>query len=69
MKSLNKVQLEILRQFEKCDSEEDLKQLQKMLINFLYQRAMRIAEKVDKEKGYTQETFQQWSKEHFGNIA
>ncbi len=39
MKSLNKVQLEILRQFEKCDGEEDFKLLRKLLSKFWMDRA------------------------------
>jgi hypothetical protein len=64
MKSLNKVQLEILRQFEKCDSEEDLKLLRKLLAKFWLDRAVESADKAADERGYTAETFEQFRQEH-----
>ena len=64
MKSLNKVQLEILRQFEKCDSEEDFKLLRKLLSQFWMDRAVEEADRVADERGYTAETFEQFRHEH-----
>ena len=64
MKSLNKVQLEILRQFEKCDGEEDFKLLRKLLSKFWMDRAVEEADKAAKERGYTAETYEQFRHEH-----
>lgn len=64
MKSLNKVQLEILRQFEKCDSEEDFKQLRKLLAKFWLDRAVKEADGVWDERGYTTELMEEWKNEH-----
>ena len=62
---LNQAQLEVLKLLVSIpNSEEDISELKKMLLDYLYKRAMRIAVKVDKEKGYTQETFERWSNEH-----
>jgi hypothetical protein len=59
---LNQAQLEVLKLMVSVpNTDEDIAELKKLLLNYLYQRAMRIADKVDKEKGYTQETFNQWS--------
>ena len=62
---LNQAQLEVLKLMVSVpNTDEDIAELKKLLLNYLYQRAMRIADKVDKERGYTQETFNQWSQEH-----
>jgi hypothetical protein len=59
---LNQAQLEVLKLMVSIpNTEEDISELRKLLLNYLYQRAMRIANKVDKERGYTKETFIQWS--------
>ena len=60
MKTLNKVQLEILRQFEKCDTEEDFKLLRKLLAKFWLDRAVEAADIAADERGYTVETFEQF---------
>lgn len=64
MNALNKVQLEILRQFEKCDSEADFKLLRKLLAKFWLDRAVESADKAADERGYTSETFEQFRHEH-----
>lgn len=64
MTALNKVQLEILRQFEKCDSEADLKSLRKLLSKFWLDRAVDAADKAAEERGYTRETFEGFRDEH-----
>ena len=62
---LNQAQLEVLKLLVSVpNSEEDIAELKKLLLDYLYKRAMRIAVQVDKEKGHTQETFEKWSKEH-----
>lgn len=62
---LNQAQLEVLKLMVSIpNTAEEIAELKKMLLKYLYQRAMKIAVKVDKEKGYTQDTFQEWSQEH-----
>ncbi len=62
---LNQAQLEVLKLMVNIpNTDEDISELKKLLLNYLYQRAMRITAAVDKEKGYTKETFKQWSEEH-----
>jgi hypothetical protein len=63
--SLNQAQLEVLKLMVNIpNSAEEIAELKKLLVNYLYQRAMRLTAEVDKEKGYTQDTFKQWSEEH-----
>lgn len=63
--SLNQAQLEVLKLMVNIpNSAEEIAELKKLLVNYLYQRAMRLTSEVDKEKGYTQDTFKQWSEEH-----
>jgi hypothetical protein len=62
---LNQAQLEVLKLMVSIpNTAEEIADLKKMLLKYLYQRAMKITAKVDKEKGYTQDTFQEWSQEH-----
>jgi hypothetical protein len=61
---LNSAQLAVLKLMVNLDTEQELAELQAVLVQYLYERAMRHAEQVDKERGYTQETFDQWANEH-----
>ncbi len=64
MTTFNKAQLEILRQFQWCKSEEDFKSLRKVLKKFWLDRAVDSADKASIEKGYTRETFEGFMNEH-----
>lgn len=64
MTTLNKAQLEILRQFERCKTDEDFKSLRKVLKKFWLERAIESADKVYIKKGYTSETFEGFMTEH-----
>ena len=61
---LNQSQIEILKMFEFHKSEEDLARLKKALIEYLYQRATEEADRVWVERGYTQQTMEEWKNEH-----
>jgi hypothetical protein len=60
---LNPSQLEIIKLFESHKTEEDLKKLKKALIQYLYERAAEAADKAFDERGYTQDTIEQWKTE------
>ena len=60
----NQTQIEILKMFEFHKSEEDLQRFKRFLIDYLYQLATAEADKVWDERGYTQETMEQWKDEH-----
>jgi hypothetical protein len=62
--SLNPTQLAILKMFESHKSEEDLKRLKKVLVNYLFDCAIAEADRVWEERGYTAETVEQWKHEH-----
>jgi hypothetical protein len=61
---LNQSQIEILKMFEFHKTEEDMKRLKKVLLDYLYNRAMEETSKVWDERGYTAETMEQWKDEH-----
>ena len=62
---LNQAQLEVLKLLVSIpNSEEDIAELKKTLLEYLYNRAMREATKIDDERGYTQQTYEQWKNEH-----
>ena len=61
---LNQSQIEILKMFEFHKSEEDLKRLKNVLIDYLYNRATEEADRIWEEKGYTAETMEEWKNEH-----
>jgi hypothetical protein len=60
---LNPSQLEIMKLFESHKTEEDLKKLKKALIKYLYERAADAADKAFDERGYTEDTIEQWKNE------
>lgn len=65
METLNAAQLEILKLFRAGQTEEELKELKKVLLKFL---ADRLQKQVDEEwdrRGYTSETIEEWKHEHF----
>jgi hypothetical protein len=61
---LNLTQIEILKMFAFHQSEEDLQALKKVLVNYLFQRAVEEADRVWDERGYTEQTVEEWKKEH-----
>ena len=66
---LNNTQLEILKLFEKEQSEEDLKEIKSLLVTYLADKVTRTADKAFDEKAFTTSIFEQWKKEHFRKSA
>jgi hypothetical protein len=64
MPALNQAQIEILKLFEFHQSEEELKRLKNFLLEYLFQRATEEADRVWEERGYNEETVEQWKQEH-----
>jgi hypothetical protein len=62
---LSNLQLELLKLYAYPISDEELKDIKKMLADYFAKKLDEEVDKVWKEKGYTQETIQQWKKEHF----
>jgi hypothetical protein len=65
METLNAAQLEILKMFKTFKSEEELKELKAHLSKFLVKKMTDAADKAWEERGYTNETVEQWKHEHF----
>jgi predicted CopG family antitoxin len=65
MPALNNAQLEILKLFKHEKSEEELLEIKKLLSDFLFRKAIKLADDVYEEKGYTQEDVESWKNEHF----
>ena len=57
---LTNTQLEILKVFAYESQEEDLQDLKKVLIKFFADRVRKRTAQIWQEKGYTDETMQDW---------
>ena len=62
---LNEQQLDMLRLFKEPMSEEDYNEIRRFIVKFLAKKLDGEMERLEKEKGWTQETYEQWGKEHF----
>jgi hypothetical protein len=65
MPALNNTQLEILKLFQQEGSEEELLEIKKMLSEFLFNKAIAMADEMHAEKKYTDADMENWTKEHF----
>ena len=63
--ALNPAQLSIMKTYAKTHlSDTDLKELNQLLLDFFYQKSMKMVAKADSDLGYTTETFKDWTEEH-----
>lgn len=60
---LSNIQLELLKLYANNVSEQDLLAIKRLLAKFFMQKAIKEADKVWDEKGYTNETMDNWLKE------
>jgi hypothetical protein len=60
---LTTMQMELLQQCSFNIPEEDLEELRTIIAKYLFEKAIAMADKIAQEKGYTQETFDQWLNE------
>ncbi len=65
MPALNNTQLEILKLFQQERSEEELLEIKAMLSDYLFKKAIEMADKEHDAKGYTNQDMDAWTKEHF----
>ena len=63
--ALNNTQLEILKMFSNDQTEEELQEIRSLLIAYLANKVTFEADKAFDEKGYTEDVFENWKKEHF----
>lgn len=61
---LNEQQLDMLRLFKNPLSEEDYKEIKKFVVRILARNIDNHMERLEKEKEWTEETYEQWGKEH-----
>jgi hypothetical protein len=54
-KSFNEAQLEIIQLFGTGVSDEDMKELKQVLLAFKFKRVSQLADKISREKGWTDE--------------
>lgn len=64
MSALNNAQLEILKLFKYEKTEEELLEIKKLLSDYLFRGAIKLADEVFDEKGYTAEDIENWKNEH-----
>ncbi|MCW3106150.1 MAG: hypothetical protein JWQ09_656 [Segetibacter sp.] len=61
---LNEQQLEMLRLLKKPLPEQDYKEIKKFIVKILARNVDDEMERLEKEKGWTEENYEQWGKEH-----
>lgn len=61
---LNEQQLDMLQLFKDPMPEEDYQQMRKLAVHLLAKKLDNEMERLEKEKGWNQETYEQWGKEH-----
>jgi hypothetical protein len=61
---LNKQQLEMLRVFQNPFSEEDFLTVKRQIVQILNRRLQEELARLDKENGWTAETYEQWGHDH-----
>lgn len=57
---LSKLQLKLLKLYKAEVSDEDLKNIEQLLSNYFAQKAIREANKVWKEKSYSNDIMDEW---------
>ena len=63
--SLNDTQLEILKLFNRQQSEEDLQELKSLLTVYLADKVVRDADASFERHNYSEDVFTKWKSEHF----
>ena len=61
---LNEQQLEMLRLFQNPMSAQDFEGIKRFVVKILARNIDEEMERLEKEKGWTKEIYEQWGKEH-----
>ncbi len=61
---LNEQQLDMVRLLKIPMAEEDYLQMRRLAVQLLAKKIDEEMERLEKEKGWTQDTYEQWGKEH-----
>ena len=64
MPALNAAQIEVLKILEFAQTDTDLKRLKEVLIQYLFERSVALADQAWEERGYTNETVEEWRNEN-----
>ncbi len=64
MNALNPLQLEILKLFSNYKSENELRELKELLVNYLSKKVVQEADAAFEAKNYDTSTIEQWKKSH-----
>lgn len=61
---LNEQQLEMLRLFKKPMVKQDYDEIKRLIVQVLARNVDNEMDKLENEKGWTGDTYEQWGKEH-----
>ena len=61
----NPIQLHLLQMFSHIDSEQERKEVQQVLADYYFKKVEQRAAEISKQKGWTQETLDNMSNNHF----
>jgi hypothetical protein len=64
MESLNNAQKEILNLFKYQHTEEELVEIKQLISEYLFKKAISMADAEAEAKGYTKEVMMAWASEH-----
>ncbi len=64
---LNQQQLDMLRLFQNPMPEQDQVEIKRVIVKALAKNIDTEMELLEKEKGWTEQTYEDWGKEHLGN--
>lgn len=62
---LSNLQMELLKLYARPISDEELKDIKKMLADYFAKKLDEEVDRVWKENGWNQSTIEKWKKEHF----
>lgn len=70
MDTLNSIQKDILNLFKYQHSEQELLEIKQLISEYLFKKAIAMADAEVKTKGYTEEQMKGWASEHYRyNVA
>jgi hypothetical protein len=69
MESLNNAQKDILNLFKYPHSEQELLEIKQLISEYLFKKAIAMADAEAEAKGYTKEVMKTWATEHYRHIS
>lgn len=62
---LSNLQMELLKMFNRDLPDEQVLEIRSLLADYFLKKADEELERLEKEKGWTAETYEQWANEHW----